>query len=176
VAAQNKSLNGGRGGRPKGIPADVKPFDHEHAIEAAVERALTGKRITPAQFKIGPPSKADCERLSRAINMPIEEFNQKLAVKLANISDKIAQRIEEKIDGDEFKPGELGFIFSVTEDKRRALDARAQLGSAQVNIQVNNYGDKSREEIIAALLPPVEQAPAFSPDIDLDNLRPEDVI
>ena len=96
-------------------------------------------------------------------------------------SDKIASRIEEKIDENAFKPGELGFIFSVTEDKRRALDARAQLGSAQVNIQVNNYGDKSRDEIIAALMPvkevvavgtPLSQQPAETEP----EIRPEDVI
>ena len=182
--------NGRKAGRPKGVLNPVKPIDHNEAIDAAVERALTGKRIIPAQFKTNPPSKDDCQRISRVLNMTIEEFNQKLAHKLAQISDKIAGRIEEKIDNDEFKPGELGFIFSVTEDKRRALDARAQLGSAQVNIQVNNYGDKSRDEIIAALLPQPVAGPAFIPveenrdtvpvvvddEIDVDNLKPEDVI
>jgi hypothetical protein len=160
----------------------VKPMDHEEAIEAAVDRALTGKRIVPATFST-PPSKADCNRLQRALGVNLEQFNQQLAQKLAVISDKIAGRIEEKIDNNEFKPGELGFIFSVTEDKRRALDARAQLGSAQVNIQVNNYGDKSRDEIIAALLPQPVAGPAFTAepipvvdDIDPDNLKPEDVI
>lgn len=189
--------NGRKAGRPKGIPMPIKPMDHEEAINAAVERALTGKRITPGQFKASSPTNTDCERLTRALGMSIEEFNQKLAQKLAVISDKIAGRIEEKIDNDEFRPGELGFIFAVTEDKRRALDARAQLGSAQVNIQVNNYGDKSRDEIIAALLPQPGAAPAFDvpvveenkgtvpvisgddddeTDIDINNLKPEDVI
>ncbi len=85
------------------------------------------------------------------LGVTIEEFNARMGEKLAILSDKIVQRIEEKIDEDTFKTGELGFIFSVTEDKRRALDARTQLGSAQVNIQVNHYGDRSREEIMADL-------------------------
>lgn len=157
----------------------VKPLDPEQAIDAAVDRALTGKPILPATFKKLPPSKKDCDRLERMLGIPIEEFNQRLAQKLALISDKIAGRIEEKVDADEFKPGELGFIFSVTEDKRRALDARAQVGAAQVNIQVNNYGDKSRDEIIAALMPaPVSDnkpAPKVEEDILLE-LKPEDVI
>jgi hypothetical protein len=157
----------------------VKPLDPEQAIDAAVDRALTGKPILPTTFKKLPPTKNDCERLERMLGMPIEQFNQRLAHKLALISDKIAERIEEKVDADEFKPGELGFIFSVTEDKRRALDARTQVGAAQVNIQVNNYGDKSRDEIIAALMPaPVSDnkpAPKVEEDIPLD-LKPEDVI
>lgn len=147
-------------------------MDTDQAIDAAVNRALTGARITPKVFTT-PPNAVDCQRLQKAIGTSIEAFNQRLAEKLAVLSDKIANRIEEKIDNNEFKPGELGFIFSVSEDKRRALDARSQIGSAQVNIQVNNYGDKSRDEIIAALLPPTN-IPA--PVVDIDNLRPEDVI
>lgn len=155
----------------------VKPLDPEQAIDAAVDRALTGKPILPTTFKKLPPTKNDCERLERMLGMPIEQFNQRLAHKLALISDKIAGRIEEKVDANEFKPGELGFIFSVTEDKRRALDARAQVGAAQVNIQVNHYGDKSRDEIIAALMPAPVAAPAFQPaELDVENLKPEDVI
>lgn len=160
-------------GRPKGIPAKPRPIDVEAAIEAAADNALTGKPIVPGMLKgrkRATPSQADCDRLTRSLGISMEEFNQRLGEKLALISDKIASRIEEKIDADEFKPGELGFIFSVSEDKRRALDARAQLGASQVNIQVNNYGDKTRDEIIAALTPEAMSAPV---PIEID---PNDVI
>ena len=171
--------NSRRAGRPKGTLNPVKPVDPDDMIEVAVDRAFAGKPVIPAAFtklKRNRPSQNDCERLSRVLGVSIEEFNQRLAQKLAAISDKIANRIEEKIDENAFKPGELGFIFSVTEDKRRALDARAQLGSAQVNIQVNNYGDRSRDEIIADLLP-LSSPPARPVEvIDEDNLKPEDVI
>lgn len=181
--------NSRRAGRPKGSLNPVKPVDPDDMIEVAVDRAFAGKPVIPAAFtklKRNRPSQNDCERLSRVLGVSIEEFNQRLAQKLAAISDKIANRIEEKIDENAFKPGELGFIFSVTEDKRRALDARAQLGSAQVNIQVNNYGDRSRDEIIADLLPlsspptvpisPLPPTPEPVEEIDEDNLKPEDVI
>jgi hypothetical protein len=106
-----------------------------------------------------------------------------MSERLAILSDKIAGRIEEKIDADLFKTSELGFILSVTEDKRRALDSRAQLAGAQVNIQVNNYGEKSREEILRDLqMPTAGSAP--EPDIDprplptedLSHIKEEDVI
>lgn len=173
--------NAKKAGRPKGYVVPVKPVDTEQAIEAAVDRALTGKPILPKTFKKNPPSLKDCERIERVLGVPLDEFNQRLAHKLALISDKIAGRIEEKVDANEFKPGELGFIFSVTEDKRRALDARAQVGAAQVNIQVNNYGDKSRDEIIAALMPAPMDQPAAKPKVEEEeeiplDLKPEDVI
>jgi hypothetical protein len=162
-----------KGGRPKGSYNKPRPIDVEAAIEAAADNALTGKPIVPGMLKgrkRSIPSKADCERLTRSLGVSMEEFNQRLGEKLALISDKIATRIEEKLDNDEFKAGELGFIFSVSEDKRRALDVRAQMGASQVNIQVNNYGDKSRDEIIAALTPEAMSAPA---PIEID---PNDVI
>ncbi len=112
----------------------------------------------------------DEKRLSRLLGVNVEQFNQAFAAKLADLSDKIHARMVEKLDNDEFKPGELAFALSVSEDKRRALDARAQLGSAQVNIQVNNYGEKSREEIMADLLLPT------MPPEDPPPLRAEDVI
>lgn len=162
------------GGRPKGIPSPVTPINPDEAIEVAANSILTGKKITPSQFK-SPPTLADCDRLQRALGVSMEQFNQQLAEKLAIISDKIANRIEEKVDNDEFKSSELGFIFAVSEDKRRALDARTQLGAAQVNIQVNNYGDRSRDEIIAALLPPTIPADPVNP-LNIDEIKPEDVI
>lgn len=162
------------GGRPVGIPGKSIPMDPDEAIELAATRALTGKKIVPDMFT-RPPSHNDCQRLQLALGMSMEQFNQRLSEKLAIISDKLASRIEEKVDQDAFKPGELGFIFSVAEDKRRALDARTQLGAAQVNIQVNNYGDRSRDEIIAALLPPTLPADPLNP-VNIEEIKPEDVI
>jgi hypothetical protein len=144
----------------------------EEVVNAAVERALKGKSPLPRTKKsIHPLTKHDEDRLSKLIGMNVEQFNQAFAAKLADLSDKIHARMVEKLDNDQFKPGELAFALSVSEDKRRALDARAQLGSAQVNIQVNNYGEKSREEIMADLLLPT--MPALPAE---ETLRAEDVI
>ena len=178
--AQAKS--GLKGGAPKGRLTPVRPIDATMAIDLAAEAVLSGKKFGPGalQPQLGP---TDALRVSRALGMSIEKFNQMMSERLAILSNKIAGRIEEKIDADMFKPGELGFILSVTEDKRRALDSRAQLAGAQVNIQVNNYGEKSREEIMRDLQMPAA-APQSEPDLDprplptedLSNIKEEDVI
>ena len=166
------------GGRPKGRLMPVKPIDSEKAIDLAAEAVLSGKKLAASTFRshLGP---ADADRVSRALGMSVEKFNQRMSERLAILSDKIADRIEEKIDADLFKAGELGFILSVTEDKRRALDSRAQLAGANVNIQVNNYGDKSREEILKDLQMPTvtaaaEPEPPSTPD--QTPINEEDVI
>jgi hypothetical protein len=155
----------------------------DDVIDTAATRIIAGGPLSAKSATKIMPTKADTVRLQRVLGVSIEEFNQRLGEKLAVLSDKIASRIEEKIDDNEFKAGELGFIFSVTEDKRRALDARAQLGSAQVNIQVNNYGDKTREEIMADLQAPTNPKldeplakPVDPESIDPESIKPEDVI
>lgn len=168
---RNSHLNSHKAGRPKGIPQKVKPAKLNDVVDDAAARIMSGNKLTAKSLTKNMPTHADTRRLQRVLGVSMETFNQKLGEKLAAISDKIADRIEEKIDADEFKPGELGFIFSVTEDKRRALDARSQLGAAQVNIQVNNYGDKTREEIMADL-----QMPLTAQPVQEENIKPEDVI
>ncbi len=169
-----------RRSKPRLMP--VKPIDSRMAIDLAAEAVLSCKKFGPSVMRphLG---QADAERVTRALGISIEKFNQMMSERLAILSDKIAGRIEEKIDADLFKTSELGFILSVTEDKRRALDSRAQLAGAQVNIQVNNYGEKSREEILRDLQMPTA-GPAPEPDIDprplptedLSHIKEEDVI
>lgn len=175
-----------KGGRPKGRLMPVKPIDSEKALDLAAETVLSGKKLTASAFR-SHLSATEADRVSRALGMSVEKFNQRMSERLAILSDKIANRIEEKLDDDVFKAGELGFILSVTEDKRRALDSRAQLAGANVNIQVNNYGDKSREEILKDLQMPTvtaitepepdpEPTPQPLPTEDLTHINEEDVI
>jgi hypothetical protein len=128
-------------------------IDLDAAVEQCADRIISGKPIRKNVPNRGTAvmSESDQIRISRVLGTSIEVFNSKLAERLAVLSGKIAERVEEKIDNDEFKPGELGFIFSVMEDKRRALSASSQVGAAQVNIQVNHYGDRTKDQILADL-------------------------
>jgi len=152
MPGQSAVENGKKGGRPKGIwdtPEGI--VDLDAAVEQCADRVVSGKPFRSRSKNLGTVSDDDRKRVAHILGTSIEVFNTKLAERLAILSSKIAQRVEEKIDGDEFKTGELGFIFSVMEDKRRALSASSQVGAAQVNIQVNHYGDRSKEQILADL-------------------------
>ena len=154
LRAKSARINGLKGGIKKGsTPKPNFKLDADSVVDEVAGNIITGKRVICAAPTLshGVLGLHDRKRMTAMLGITIEEFNARMSEKLAILSDKIIQRIEEKIDEDTFKTGELGFIFSVTEDKRRALDARTQLGSAQVNIQVNHYGDRSREEIMADL-------------------------
>jgi hypothetical protein len=81
--------------------------------------------------------------------MSVEEFNQRLMGKLDCLADKILDRMLDTVD--ETPLNNLGFNLSVAMDKRQRMAGAAAVGNANVNIQVNNYGGMSKEEILAKL-------------------------
>lgn len=109
--------------------------------------------------RLGIISKNDRRAVQRIVGGSVDAFNARLSEKLCTLADKIANRMEEHLDGDRFKPGELSFALATVEDKRRQLDGRNALASGSVNVQINNYGaTRSREEVLASIegidLPP----------------------
>jgi len=87
--------------------------------------------------------------LQRVVGMSVEEFNQRLMGKLDCLADKILDRMLDTVD--ETPLNNLGFNLSVAMDKRQRMQGAAAVGNANVNIQVNNYGSMSKEEILAKL-------------------------
>lgn len=124
----------------------------EHELVELVAQDVLGGKVATAAIRAAAPSQDDWKTLRRITGYDRDEWEQRMAVKLAELSDKIRDKIAEKIDGDQFKTGELAYALSVTEDKRNALSGRVSLAGASVNVQINNYGaDKSREQIVAEL-------------------------
>lgn len=122
----------------------------EHELVDLVAQDVLGGKVATAAIRAASPSKDDWERLRRITGYDRDEWEQRMAVKLAELSDKIRDKMVERLD--EFKTGELAYALSVTEDKRNALSGRVSLAGASVNVQINNYGtDKSREQIVAEL-------------------------
>lgn len=123
--------------------------------------------------KLGPVSDEDRRRLQRLTGETVEVFNNRIIEKLRNIADKAANVIERKLDGDEFKTGELAFVLTSSIDKMNTLSGREQVQHSSVNIQVNNYGTAqgpSKAELLASLngakfATPVSDSP--EPAIDL---------
>jgi len=94
-------------------------------------------------------SKNDRAVLQRVVGMSVEEFNSRLMSKLDNLADKILDRMLETVDDTPLNS--LGFNLSVAIDKRQRLQGLNATQAANVNIQVNNYGAMSKEEIVAKL-------------------------
>lgn len=122
----------------------------EHPLVDLVAQDVLGGKVATAAIRAAAPSGEDWRRLRRITGYDRDEWEQRMAEKLAELSDKIRDKMVERLD--EFKTGELAYALSVTEDKRNALSGRVSLAGASVNVQINNYGtDKSREQIVAEL-------------------------
>lgn len=102
-------------------------------------RFLEGKAIgIHKNPRLGPATEHDRETFARITGQTADDFNRHLSNKLRYVSDLAAARAAEALEQNLFKPGELGFILSVAEDKRARLDGNSMIHSATVNIQVNN--------------------------------------
>jgi hypothetical protein len=136
------------------MPRKPKPLLSADQLADITTASLLQGKSPHHDPKLGPATDADRRSIVRVTGEAIEVFNARISEKLRIICDKSADRIQEKLDQDAFKPGELGFIFSVAHDKRQSLDGNNQLRAASVNIQVNNYGpadSPSKEAILASL-------------------------
>lgn len=105
--------------------------------------------------------------------MSVDEVNQRLITKLDQLTDKILDRMNETVD--ETPLTSLGFNLSVAIDKRQRLASMNAAGSANVNIQVNNYGQLSKEEILAKLMgKPVAEAIKKASSGEVVELEPSE--
>jgi len=118
----------------------------EKVAKAALEKGGVGLKNHPLLSEV---TAADAAVIQRVVGMSVEEFNQRIGSKLDQLSDKILDRMLETVE--ETPLTTLGFNLSVAIDKRQRLAGMSAAGNAAVNIQVNNYGDMSKEEILAKL-------------------------
>jgi len=140
--------------------------------QATLETGGVGIRRHPQLKEV---SRSDREMLQRVVGMSVEEFNSRLMSKLDNLADKILDRMLETVDDTPLNS--LGFNLSVAIDKRQRLQGINATQAANVNIQVNNYGGMTKEEIIAKLTgKPVEAKPALpsaSAGLELEQVLPD---
>jgi len=148
-----KKLDGRRfngGPRPgagirKGTKLPTKrTYNPAELADSVADSILTG---SPIKTKAGPPTLEDSKMLKRVTSETVEVFNERVASKLRLIADLAADRITEKLQADEFKSSELGFILSVAHDKRLSLDGSRAVSQASINVQVNNYGTTNRKHL-----------------------------
>ena len=114
---------------------------------ATLEGKGMGLRSSPYMDGV---SMDDRRLFQRIVGLSVEEFNQRLNKKLEMLTDRIVDRMLETVE--ETPLNSLGFNLSVAIDKRQRLMSASAAGSANVNIQVNNYGQMSKEDILAKLM------------------------
>lgn len=144
----------GRPKKPPGAPPDEHrdktTYNPTALADSIIPKIMSGHPLRP-HHSLGHITDHDRRTLTRITGESVEVFNERIATKLRDIADIAADRIREKLESDQFKPGELGFILSVAHDKRLSLDGSRALNNASVNVQINNYGSSPKETLLADL-------------------------
>lgn len=163
-------------GKPKaGITATRKTYTPQTLVNklamAALETGGLGLRKSPHLKGVGED---DAALFQRIVGISVDEFNQRLGSKLDKLADRIVDRMLETVDDTPLPT--LGFNLSVAIDKRQRLTQMAAAGNANVNIQVNNYGQLSKEEILAKLMgkpvvKAIEKASSASASVEVVSME-----
>jgi hypothetical protein len=140
--------------------------ERKKLVDAAATAILEGRSLR-RDPRLGPVSDNDRKVFVRVAGMSVEKFNAELANELSDVSAAVIAKIKGKLESDEFKASELAFVLSVAEDKRARLTGQNMLTNAQINVQVNNYGERSKDDIIGSL---------FGNKAIVHNVTPEDVV
>lgn len=156
--------NGKAGGNPPGprVPP-LSPEELERTIDHTAALVIQGKVPRNAQVLRNAITEHDRIELARFTNITANEFTDRLATKLRALADLTADRIQQKLSDDRFKPHELSFLMTVVVDKIQRLEGRSQVTGANVNVQINNFGPApSKADIIARLTGQSFDVPALA--------------
>lgn len=138
---------------PKGIPRIPRPPRHDPAVlaETLANKLASGNPHLRNDPKLGPVTEKDRVALQRICGETVEAFNARITEKLRIIEDLAAERAIQKLESNDFKASELGFILSVAHDKRTQIDGSSQLKNASLNAQINNFYGLSKDALLDLL-------------------------
>tara|TARA_R110000868_G_scaffold104405_1_gene287491 strand:+ start:1368 stop:1877 length:510 start_codon:yes stop_codon:yes gene_type:complete len=141
---------------------DKRTYDLEPVIDAFVGRAISGKRLPTTNTSLKPISEDDQAMIKRIVGCSAEEFQARFSERLRVVANKAVERIEEKLDEGGQKLSDLNMTVAITVDKLAAMNSKPT--SANLSVQINNYGSMSRDELLASLRGEKNVTP---PDMDV---------
>jgi hypothetical protein len=146
-------LNGLKGGNPNLSAqrmAQKRTYELDAVLDEFAERAIAGKAATPRTGSTcGPITHHDQAMIQRVVGASAEEFQALFSERLRTLADMAVDRIQEKLAEGGQKLSDLNMTLAISVDKLAAMNSKPSQGN--LSVQINNYGDMSREELIASL-------------------------
>lgn len=87
--------------------------------------------------------------LSRALRMDVDKWRQEFAAKLRAAGEDLLELTHKELA--EIPPAARAYTLAVLIDKASVLEGKTAMSGSQVNVQINNYGSVSKEDILAKL-------------------------
>jgi hypothetical protein len=145
-------INGRKGGNPNlsaQSAATKRTYPLDKVLDAFAERAIKGGAMPRTDNQIRHMTDSDKKMISRVVGTSAEEFQSMFSERLRILADKAAERIEEKLAEGGQKLSDLNMTLAISVDKLAAMNSKPSQGN--LSVQINNYGDMSRDELLASL-------------------------
>ena len=118
-------------------------------MDAFTERAIKGGTMPRTTHSLKSMTVDDQNMISRVVGVSAEEFQSMFSERLRTLAAKAAERIEEKLAEGGQKLSDLNMTLAISVDKLAAMNSKPSQGN--LSVQINNYGDMSRDELLASL-------------------------
>ena len=118
-------------------------------MDVFAERAIKGGAMPRTIHNLKPMTARDQEMIKRVVGVSAEEFQSLFSERLRTLADMAVDRIQEKLAEGGQKLGDLNMTLAISVDKLAAMNSKPSQGN--LSVQINNYGDMSRDELLASL-------------------------
>ena len=145
-------INGRKGGNPNfkaQREATKRTYPLGDVLDVFAERAISGRPTPRTSSNLGPMTARDQEMIKRVVGVSAEEFQSLFSERLRTLADMAVDRIQEKLAEGGQKLGDLNMTLAISVDKLAAMNSKPSQGN--LSVQINNYGDMSRDELLASL-------------------------
>lgn len=141
---------------PDKAPPPPAPKDLMPKVISAVLGSKTMKQATQA---LTPEGK---KYLSQALKQDVDVWRQEFAGKLRQASEELLDLTMSEVE--KIPPAARAYTLAVLVDKAQVLEGKTALAGSAVNVQINNYGNVSKDDLIRKLRGEIDELPVAKPE------------
>lgn len=132
----------------------------EKLLPQAVNAVLNGKSLSRVKTPLTHEGKM---YLQQAMKVDVDQWRAEFASKLRSASEEMLEQLRTSIS--DIPPAAQAYTLAVLVDKAQALEGKNALNNASVNVQINNYGSVSKEDLIKKLHGQIDELPVQASEV-----------
>lgn len=139
---------------------EPRKVDGEKLLPEVVKAVLGSKTLKAAT---APLSEQGKRYLSQAIKGDVDQWRAEFSSKLRSASEEMLEALRQDIGN--MPAASRAFALSVLVDKAQLLEGKVAMSNASVNVQINNYGNVSKEDLIKKLHGQIDELPVQAEEV-----------
>lgn len=139
----------------------VPKVNAEKLLPKAVAAALGQKTWDRATGEMTPKGQ---RYLKNALRMDVDEFRKEFAAKLRTAAEELLELTMEEVE--KIPPAARAYTLAVLVDKAQQLENKSTMAGTAVNVQINNFGSVSKEDLIRKLRGEIDELPVAAQPVE----------